>query len=60
MRYENASAAGGFTVATTFLASWKVPGTGPAGYGLAPLVRVAMVNDSPPARAARWTTRSSP
>jgi hypothetical protein len=47
-RYENANAVGGFAVATTFLASWKVPGTGAPGYGLAPLVRVAMVNDSPP------------
>jgi len=48
MRYEDANANGGFTVATTLLGSWKVPGTGPAGYGLAPLVRFAAVNDSPP------------
>jgi hypothetical protein len=50
-KYENANAVGGFAVATTFLASYKVPGTGPKGFGLAPLVRVAMVNDSPPAGA---------
>jgi hypothetical protein len=48
MRYEDARAAGGFTVATTFLASWKVADTGPEGFGLAPLVRFAVVNDSPP------------
>lgn len=48
MRYEDANASGGFTVATTLLASWKVPGTGPAGFGLAPLVRFAAVSDSPP------------
>lgn len=48
-KYENAAASGGFTVATTFLASWKIPGTGEKGFGLAPLARFAMVNDSPPA-----------
>jgi len=52
MRYEDASANGGFAVATTLLASWKVPGTGPAGFGLAPLVRFAAVNDSPPSSIA--------
>jgi hypothetical protein len=52
MRYEDASANGGFTAATTLLASWKVPGTGPAGFGLAPLVRFAAVGDSPPSSVA--------
>jgi hypothetical protein len=52
MRYEDANASGGFTVATTLLASWKIPGTGAPGYGLAPLVRVAAVSDSPPASVA--------
>jgi hypothetical protein len=52
MRYEDAGAHPGFTVATTLLASWKVPGTGPAGFGLAPLVRFAAVSDSPPSSVA--------
>jgi hypothetical protein len=52
MRYEDAGANPGFTVATTLLASWKVPGTGPAGFGLAPLVRFAAVSDSPPSSVA--------
>jgi hypothetical protein len=46
--YENAASAGGFTTATTLLASYKIPGTGEAGAGLAPLLRFAAVNDSPP------------
>jgi hypothetical protein len=40
---------GGFTVATTLLGSVKIPGTGGPGEGLAPVVRVALVSDSPPA-----------
>ena len=47
-RYEDARANGGFTVASTLLASYKVPGTGEGWAGLAPLVRLAVVNDSPP------------
>jgi hypothetical protein len=47
-RYENTAAQGGFTVASTLVASFKIPGTGGPGQGLAPLVRLAAVNDSPP------------
>jgi hypothetical protein len=47
-KYEDAASRGGFTVASTLLASFKIPGTGPNGAGLAPLVRFAAVNDSPP------------
>jgi hypothetical protein len=47
-RYEDTASRGGFTVASTLLASFKIPGTGGPGQGLAPLVRLAAVNDSPP------------
>jgi hypothetical protein len=48
--YDNAlGKGGGFTVAPTLTASYKVPGTGDGWAGLAPLVRFAAVNDSPPA-----------
>jgi len=47
-KYEDKFANGGFTVAPTLLASYKIPGTGEKWAGLAPLVRLAMVNDSPP------------
>jgi hypothetical protein len=47
-KYEDAKSNGGFTVASTLLASYKVPGTGDKWAGLAPLVRFAVVNDSPP------------
>jgi hypothetical protein len=46
--YEDAAARSGFTVASTLLASFKIPGTGGAGQGLAPVVRFATVSDSPP------------
>ena len=53
--YENAAPpsgpytkSGGFTVASILNASVKIPGTGAKWAGLAPLVRVAVVNDSPP------------
>ena len=46
--YEDAASRGGFTVASTLLAGFKIPGTGGPGEGLAPLVRLAAVNDSPP------------
>lgn len=52
MKYEDVNGSGGFTVATTLLASWKIPGTGAAGYGFAPLVRFAAVSDSPPGSVA--------
>jgi hypothetical protein len=47
-RYENTASQGGFTVASTLLASFKIPGTGGPGQGLAPVLRLAAVNDSPP------------
>lgn len=48
--YDNAKgASGGFTVAPTLVASYKVPGTGDGWTGLAPLLKLAAVNDSPPA-----------
>jgi hypothetical protein len=47
-RYEDTASRGGFTVASTLLASFKIPGTGGPGQGLAPLLRLAAVNDSPP------------
>ena len=46
--YENTARIGGFTVASTLLASFKIPGTGEKWAGLAPLLRVAGVSDSPP------------
>lgn len=49
--YENAASQGGFTVASLLGASYKIPETGEAKEGLAPLVKVAIVNDSPPAGA---------
>jgi hypothetical protein len=47
-RYENTASRGGFTVASTLVASFKIPGTGGPGQGLAPVLRLAAVNDSPP------------
>jgi hypothetical protein len=48
-KYENAASLGGISVASTLLASYRIPGTGAApGTGLAPLVRFAIVGDSPP------------
>jgi hypothetical protein len=55
--YTNAAgASGGFAVAPTLTASYKIPGTGIPGLtdgfsGLAPFVRFAAVNDSPPSPA---------
>jgi hypothetical protein len=47
--YTNiAGQGGGFAVAPTLLASYKIPGTGEGYSGLAPFVRFAAVNDSPP------------
>lgn len=47
--YEDTASKGGATLVTMLLASYKIPGTGGAGEGLAPLLRLAAVNDSPPA-----------
>jgi hypothetical protein len=53
-RYENGNAQGGFTYVSELLASFRIPGTGgeAPGTGLAPLVKLTVVNDSPPASAA--------
>jgi hypothetical protein len=47
-KYENAASQGGFTFVSMLGGSYKIPGTGGQGEGLAPLVKVAIVNDSPP------------
>jgi hypothetical protein len=47
--YDNATgASGGFTAASTLAASFKIPGTGDGWTGLAPLLKLTSVNDSPP------------
>lgn len=50
--YENTLAQHGFAVVSELSGSWRLPGTqtGP-GTGLAPLVKVTVVNDSPPGKA---------
>ncbi|MFO0739651.1 MAG: hypothetical protein U0270_27380 [Labilithrix sp.] len=45
--YEDARGRGGATIASLLTASYRIPGTGPASAGLAPLVRVAFVTDDP-------------
>lgn len=47
-KYDDTMGRGGFTTVSTLLASFKVPGTGGPGQGLAPLLRLAAVSDSPP------------
>lgn len=47
--YEDTASRGGLTIATTLLASVRIPGTGGPGEGLSPMLRFAAVNDSPPA-----------
>lgn len=49
--YESATSRPGTTSVTMLLASYKIPGTGGVGSGLAPVLRLGMVNDSPPAGA---------
>src|SRR5262249_46507484 len=51
-KYEDKAANGGFTVPSSLLASFKIPGTGDKWEGLAPLVRLMFVNDSPPSTVA--------
>jgi hypothetical protein len=46
--YEDTKSSHGFTVASLLTASFKIPGTGEKWAGFAPLVRLAIVNDSPP------------
>src|SRR5258708_11752945 len=48
-RYENAAAQGGFAFVSELTGAYRIPGTGDApGTGLAPLVKLTIVNDSPP------------
>jgi hypothetical protein len=47
-RYEDKASSLGLTGATSLTASYRIPGTGPATAGLAPVVRVAFVADAPP------------
>jgi hypothetical protein len=51
--YENSAAQGGFAFVTELTAAFRIPGTGGApGTGLAPMVKLTAVNDSPPGTAA--------
>ena len=47
-RYEDSLARGGLTTVQSLWGGYKIPGTGPAGAGLVPSVRLTAVNDSPP------------
>ena len=52
--YEDVGGQRGSTTASLFTASYRIPGTGPASAGLAPLIRFAIVGDDPaPGNAAR-------
>ncbi|HEX4446720.1 MAG TPA: hypothetical protein VH044_08295 [Polyangiaceae bacterium] len=51
-RYEDAKSNGGFTTVSLLSASYKIPGTGEKWAGFAPLVRLAIVDDSPPSTVA--------
>lgn len=53
--YEDAASHPGTTSVTTLLATYKIPGTGGAGSGLAPMLRLGFVNDSPPSGAGGLT-----
>ncbi len=46
--YEDRAARHGLTIASTLTVAYRIPGTGDRGQGLMPLVRLAMVEDSPP------------
>lgn len=45
--YEDKAGGGGATIASLLTASYRIPGTGPASAGLAPMVRAAFVTDDP-------------
>lgn len=45
--YEDKAGSGGMTIASILTASYRIPGTGPASAGLAPVVRAAFVTDDP-------------
>jgi hypothetical protein len=50
--YENTLAQGGFAVVSELSGSWRIPGTGSAPRsGLAPIIKLTVVNDSPPGTA---------
>lgn len=51
--YENARGDKGLTIASLLTASYRIPGTGPAGAGLAPVIRATFVTDSPPTNTTR-------
>lgn len=52
--YEDTAGKGGFTNVTLLTAAYRIEGTGPAGAGLAPLVRWGFVTDDPaPGNRAR-------
>ena len=46
--YEDPLARRGLTTVQSLFFGYKIPGTGPAGAGLVPSIRLTMVNDSPP------------
>lgn len=45
--YEDAGSHRGMTIASLLTAAYRIPGTGPTGAGLAPLVRLTLVTDDP-------------
>jgi hypothetical protein len=45
--YEDRAGRGGTTTASILTGSYRIPGTGPASAGLAPVVRIAFVTDDP-------------
>jgi hypothetical protein len=50
--YENTAAQGGFAVVSELTGTYRIPGTGAApGTGLSTLVKLTVVNDSPPGTA---------
>ncbi len=50
--YENAASQGGFAVVSELTGSFRIPGTGAGpATGLAPMVKLTIVNDSPPGTA---------
>lgn len=58
--YENGLAQHGLTVATMLTAAYRIPSTGGPGTGLAPLVRLALVTDSPLPNARGGTALVNP
>lgn len=55
--YENKLGQGGFALVSILTGAWRIPGTGNTpGTGLAPLVKLALVNDSPPPTVGKNNT----